>query len=293
MYKTNTKKFKKTYVEITNICNLECEFCPKTQRSPSFMERELFEKVLIQMQGRTKFLYLHVKGEPLLHPELGLFLDLCQKYGFRINITTNGTLIDRDMDFLIEKMALRQLNISLHSFGANDNQYSMDTYLEKIFRFIQRALKVRPLQFCLRLWNLTQVLDDKANDYVLRCLEKEFNLRYILEDKLTPCNGIKLAENIFLNQAERFDWPSLESDFVSRKGFCYGLREQVAFLVDGSLVPCCLDGEGVVNFGNIKTQDFEDIMKDKRASAFNEGFSKKEIVEDFCQRCSFRTRFKF
>lgn len=286
------KKYKKTYVEITNVCNLDCEFCPKTKRPAGFMSKELFEKILVQMQGRTKFLYFHVKGEPFLHPQLELFLDLSHKYGFRVNITTNGTLIDKNMDYLIEKTALRQLNFSLHSFGANENKYSMDSYLDKVFSFIQRALTVRPLQFCLRLWNLSEVVDKEANDYVLRRMEKEFNLSYTIEDKLTPCNGIKLVENVFLNQAERFQWPSLSGDFVATRGFCYGLREQVGFLVDGTVVPCCLDGEGVVNLGNIETEDFESILNGNRAKKFHEGFDGKVIVEELCQRCSFRTRFK-
>lgn len=285
------KKFKKIYVEITNVCNLACDFCPKTQRNPEFMNIELFERILKQMQGRTKFLYFHLKGEPFLHPELNLFLDLSEKYGYTVNLTTNGTLLDESMVPLINKRALRQINISLHSFNGNENKYSMDIYLDRIFKFINKALSVRNIQFCLRLWNLSDIKDKETNEYCLRKIEAAFNLSYKLEDKITRCNGINLVDNVFLNQSRRFEWTRPDGKFVSKYGFCNGLRGLVGFLVDGTVVPCCIDGEGILNLGNIRTRNFDDILNDKRAKDFYDGFSQKQIVEDFCQKCSFRKRF--
>jgi radical SAM protein with 4Fe4S-binding SPASM domain len=285
------KRYKKTYIEITNVCNLNCEFCPKTRRKPEFMSEELFEKILLQMRGRTKFLYFHIKGEPFLHPNLSRFLDLSEEYGFRVNITTNGTLIGKNMDFLIAKTSLRQLNFSLHSFNANENEYSMESYLNEIFEFIKRAHQIRPLQICLRLWNLTQTHISDINDFVLRRTQEEFNLTEPIIEKLTPVNGIKLVENVFLNQSERFEWPDLSHEIVGENGFCYGMREQVGFLVDGTVVPCCLDGEGIINFGNIVNTDFEDILMSKRVVEFYKGFSNMSAVEELCQKCSFKARF--
>ena len=213
------KKYKRTYIEITNVCNLSCDFCPKTKRPAEFMSREMFEDILCKINGKTKFLYFHVMGEPLLHPELGGFLDLCHQYGYRVNITTNGTLIDEANDTILFKPALRQVNFSLHSFEANINEYSMVSYLDKIFAFIKRSREEDELQICLRLWNVSEDSKNENNRFVLQRIEREFGLDFTIEEKLTPCNGIKLAENVFLNQSAVFDWPDNELEDIKLHRF--------------------------------------------------------------------------
>ncbi len=285
------RKFKKTYIEITNSCNLSCDFCPGTGRRPRFMSRDLFEEILGKIEGFSGYLYFHVMGEPLLHPELGLFLELCHKHGRKVNITTNGTLIDRTADILIREPALRQVNFSLHSFEANTSEYPMEAYLDGIFGFIRRSRAERQLLICLRLWNCSDDTGKRNNAYILKRIEKEFRPDHVLEDKPTPCNGIKLAENVFLNQAVEFDWPDMAREDICGKGFCYGLRDQFAILVDGTVVPCCLDGEGTINLGNIGEQELGEIIESERARELYDGFSRRTAVEPLCRKCGYRTRF--
>lgn len=59
--------FKKIYIEITNICNLKCKFCPETARKKKYMEAADFENIIQKIYKQTKLVCLHVKGEPLLH----------------------------------------------------------------------------------------------------------------------------------------------------------------------------------------------------------------------------------
>ncbi len=285
------KKYKKVYIEITNICNLSCDFCPKTNRPKQFMGKSLFEEILHKLKGYCEYLFFHVMGEPLLHPDLDNFLDLCLKYNYKVNITTNGTLIEKVSDTIIPKPALRQINFSLHSFDANTHNITMDSYLDKIFKFIKTALSQRDLLISLRLWNLSQNGYNEKNIHVLQRIEKEFELNYPLEQKLTPCNGLKLSDNVFLNQATKFDWPDLNLESSGSNAFCYGLRDQLAILVDGSVVPCCLDREGIINLGNIKEQSLEDIINSQRATQLYEGFSRRHAVEELCRRCGYRSRF--
>lgn len=284
------KKFRKTYIEITNICNLSCEFCPKTGREARRMDRALFEEILRKLEGYAKHLYFHVMGEPLLHPEIGVFLDLCHISGYRVHITTNGTLIEQAADSLISKPALRQLNFSLHSFSANDNALSGDDYLEKIFCFIRRV-KEEELLIHLRLWNLQEDGGSAGNQYVLQRIAQEFGTGAFSEEQLIPGNSIKLSEKVYLNQAARFEWPDMKRGVESGKAFCYGLRDQIAILSDGTVVPCCLDSEGMLNLGNISKQDLKDILTGERARKIYEGFSRREAVEELCKRCGYRTRF--
>ena len=292
------RKFRKMYIEIGNICNMDCSFCPETKRKGEFMEIGKFSFILDQIKPYTNYIYFHVKGEPLLHPKLDQLLDISHEKGFKVNITTNGTLIDKLGHKIRKKPALRQINFSLHSFDKsqdpNKNIEIMDNYLDSIFKFIKTAK--RPDFFIsLRLWNLEKNNSSgfkmEKNQLLLEKIEKEFSLAYKIKDKIQPKKGLQLAPNIYLNQDYEFTWPDLKEEADNGQGFCYGLRNQVGILVDGTVVPCCLDGEGVINLGNIYDTSFEQIIYNKRAQAIYDGFSERRAVEELCKRCGYRKRF--
>ena len=88
-------RFRKIYVEISNLCNLSCAFCPGTKRTPGRMTPEDFAKLLPKLRPYTDFLYFHIMGEPLCHPKLQSFLELAHKEAFKVIITTNGTLLKK------------------------------------------------------------------------------------------------------------------------------------------------------------------------------------------------------
>lgn len=286
------KRFKKIYIEITNVCNLKCEFCPVTKRSSKLMDITVFENILSQVKEYTDYIYLHVKGEPLLHPELDKFLDTAEAHNLKVNLTTNGTLIENVRNKIINKKALRQINFSLHSFDANDLCFSLDEYLKAILDFTIEAVKNTNIIISFRLWNLDE--DTKSiekNRHILDLIEKALELDFKIEEKLLDNRGIKLSKNIYLNAAERFEWPDKKFEESDDCGFCYGLRDQIAILADGTVVPCCLDGEGVINLGNINQVGFSQIIQGERATAIYDGFSNRKVVEELCKKCDYRRRF--
>lgn len=291
------KQFKKVYIEITNVCNLSCSFCPQTSRKPEFMQLETFSLILDQVRPHTNHIYLHVKGEPLLHPNIDQFLDLSYEKGFRVNITTNGTLIDKVKDKILGKPALRQINFSLHSFDGNEQPDSKEKYLKPIFNFIKESMDKSQVLISLRLWNHDNSsnkvpIDNKTdNQEILHAIEKEFNLPYKINDEVFPGRGIKIGERIYLNQDFEFKWPDLKEEEDDGIGFCYGLRNQIAILVDGTVVPCCLDGEGIIHLGNIKTTNFTYLLNSDRIQSIVDGFSNRVAVEELCRKCGYRKRF--
>ncbi|MFH1878869.1 MAG: radical SAM/SPASM domain-containing protein [Candidatus Omnitrophota bacterium] len=293
------RRFKRIYVEITNVCNLECGFCPKTARKPEFMGVDLFRRILGEVKKYSGYLYFHVMGEPLMHPEIDVFLDLCHENGFRVNITTNGTLIKKVMDKLLYKPALRQMNFSLHIFDESADEKVIDGYLDDIFAFIGLAAGDPGFTACLRLWNAREKYDsagcsartDGKNRYILEKIEKFFALPYEIREIPLTGNGVKIAENVYVSRAVRFDWPDIDLPDAGNNGFCLGLRNQAAILADGTVVPCCLDSEGMINLGNIKDSSFSEIINSERAMGIYNGFSERKIVEPLCGKCGYRKRF--
>lgn len=288
------KTFKKVYIEITSVCNLACSFCPPTSRKANIIKLDAFNNILDQVKPYTKYIYLHVKGEPLLHPRIDELLDASHAKGFKVNITTNGTLIKKNRDKLLGKPALRQMNFSLHSFDGHEGSTNREEYLSNILSFAREAADHNVL-ISFRLWNLApdHITNEekRRNRETLEILEKEFNLDYKIEEKVVPGSGIKVANRIYLNQDHEFQWPSLFAPEDDGQGFCHALRSHAAILVDGTVVPCCLDGEGVIDLGNINHTPFSEIIEGERANNLFNGFSRREAVEELCRKCGYRKKF--
>lgn len=288
------KTFKKVYIEITSVCNLACSFCPPTARAKGLIKVEQFNKILDEIRPHTKYIYLHVKGEPLLHPRIDQLLDAAHAKGFKVNITTNGTLIKKNREKILGKPALRQINFSLHSFDGHEGSENREKYLGDILNFVRESREYNTI-ISYRLWNLQQdhVSDVAArrNRETLEILENEYNLDYRIEEKVEPGKGVKIAPHVYLNQDHEFRWPSLLEPEDEGKGFCHALRSQAAILVDGTVVPCCLDGEGVINLGNVHEKSFSEIVEGERANKIVAGFSRREAVEELCRKCGYRQKF--
>ncbi|MNO36246.1 molybdenum cofactor biosynthesis protein A [compost metagenome] len=289
------KKFKKFYIETTSICNLACSFCPPTERKSQFIKVEDFTRLLDDIKPYTDYIYFHVKGEPLLHPKIDQLLDISHEKGFKVNITTNGTLIRKAASKLLDKPALRQMNFSLHSFDGHEGSTDREGYIGSILSFVREAVASSDLIVSYRLWNLTKDnetnVERSRNRATLHMIEQEYGLDYRIEEKVVPGSGIKLAERIYLNQDHEFDWPSLNAPEDDGRGFCHALRNQAGVLVDGTVIPCCLDGEGVINLGNAYQTPFSEIIEGERANQLLDGFSRRMAVEELCRKCGYRKRF--
>lgn len=288
------KKFKKVYIEINNMCNLSCNFCPKTQRAYGKLDEKQFAHILDEVHNYTNHIYLHLMGEPTAHPQLKSFLKMSEAYGLKVNLTTNGTLLTKVKEDLISSSALRQINISLHSFEANEGNMTLKEYVGEVCDFVLEAQKRSDVISSIRLWNMdTEELkaDNTLNREITQLIQEKFDLDFEIMESLKEKSGIKLKKNIYLNSAEKFEWPNMKREQLHEKAFCYGLRDQIGILVDGTVVPCCLDSEGNIPLGNIFKQSLEEIIQSDRAKHVYEGFSNRCAVEELCKRCGYVKRY--
>lgn len=274
---------KKAYLEITDICNLNCSFCHGTSRRKGFISVENFTSAAEKLRKVTEYLYLHLMGEPLLHPELEKILEVCTELKFRTVITTNGVLLGEKGDILLSSPALYKVSISLHSFEANDKTLiDFDTYLDNICRFALSASK-KDILVSMRLWNNGG--KDSLNDNIKAVLG-----RYFTDEPKENRKGLTLAKNVFLEYGDKFDWPDVNAEERNVR-FCMGLRDHIGVLFDGTVVPCCLDADGNIPLGNIFNEDIEDILKSGKAKEIYDGFTSHKPTEEMCKRCGYAERF--
>lgn len=287
------KKFKRIYIEITNVCNLKCSFCPESRRKPEFMDDALFVKILDDIKDSSDYIYFHVKGEPLMHPRLEKFLDISGEKNFRVSLATNGTLIKEAGINLPDKPAIRQISFSLHSLEKEKNHATIETYLDNIINFTIEALKKSRMFIEYKLWNLTMDAENEINEIIFTTISERLDVPVNVLKGIKTGKGKKISDRIYLSRGSEFLWPDLDSHDNNPNGYCYGLKRQAAVLVDGTVVPCCLDGGGVMNLGNIRESSFAEIIGSERAERIIRGFSERKAVEELCLKCTYRNRFGF
>lgn len=288
-----TSKFRKIYVEIGNVCNLQCSFCPEVDREKIRVEKDRFREILQQVKPFTERVCFHLMGEPLAHPEFSSLIGVAAEVNTPVEITTNGTLlIPKNCEALLQPI-VHQVNFSLQSFYDNFPGANPETYLEKIFSFTKQALLTRPdLYINFRLWNLAnQDLEDNTNSDLLLRMERAFGIS--INRRIDPRlrKSKNLVGRLYLHYDTRFDWPDPAMPEIRLKGTCQGTRTHVGIHADGTVVPCCLDKEARLPLGNLRSHAFSEILAGARFHHIKAGFEQGELREDLCRRCTYAERF--
>lgn len=286
--------FERIYLEISNICNLQCTFCPEVVRDKKVISLEDFRSHALQAKPLAKQVCLHLMGEPLGHPQFAEIVKICDELELKIFLTTNGTLIKRHADTILNWKNLEQINFSVHSYFANSSRQTLDQYLTPILDFCERSLeKKNNFYINLRLWNLASVnAQREQNLQIYDYVEKRFGVALNENVDVRLQKSKKVKDKLYLHFDTEFEWPTLKREVISKKGTCYGLRKQLAVHANGDVVPCCLDKEAVLKLGSLSDgQTLRDIMKSERAQKIKSGFERGELTEELCQKCQYVERF--
>lgn len=283
-------RFKRIYVELTNICGLSCTFCPDKNTTSKTIDLIFFEKIVKQISRYTDEIVCHVMGDPLTLSNIREYLEIIKSHRMKTMITTSGFYIDKHNSSTLLHPSVRQLNISLNSFNKNDTKLTLDEYLKPIFALCKEKIERYPDIFInLRLWNIDEgKSEDDFNAQVFAKLSEFFEVKV---DYVDESKGLRLASKILLHFDNYFEWPSL-SNPIYGNGYCGGLDSHIAVLSDGRVVPCCLDYQGIIELGNLQTQSLDEILSSKRVKDIRDGFACGKATEELCQRCSYKSRFE-
>ncbi len=272
----------KAYIEVTNFCGLSCDFCEPKKEKPCNMELSLFEKINKELCGKTKTIAYHILGDPLTLQNLAEYLDISAKYRHSVELTTSGHNLNKiDTNTLLHS-AVRQINFSLSSYFANNNKaISMDEYMQHILEFCRKSIDTPKRFVNLRLWNIGDDRYTVFNGEIEQIIKDRFGVT-------ASGDKVKIAPYTIIVKDRMFSWPSMQKEAINTAGSCLAIKGQLGFLVDGRVVPCCLDSKGDMELGSIKLQSLNDILLSDRALKITQGFKENTLIEKMCQTCSFR-----
>ena len=273
------RSFRAAYLELTNVCNGSCAFCPGTTREPCFMEPRLFRRLAAETASLAEIAYLHVMGEALLHPEFPSLMETALEFHLATGLTTNGTLFGTPNAEALFCGCFRQVNVSLHAGITNEN-------LEQVVCFTKEAFRRVPeLYINYRFWNIGEA--EERTKECLAFIEERFGV---------PCRYPERAEHVSQNLVNRlslnfdtsFRWPDLSAPAVPEPAFCHGIRNQFAVLADGRVTACCLDRNGDIELGDANRESLREILSNSRSNAMRRAFRDGYAAEELCRHCSYR-----
>lgn len=142
------------HIEVTNVCNFKCEFCPDAimERKRGHIDLKLLEKLLDEIADKhlTKIVTFHLMGEPLIYPHIFKAIALAVDRKLELHLTTNGSTFAIRPDHIEKLVAsgIPKVTISLQTpstdtftlRGAPPN-LSPNLYFSGITQYVQANLE--------------------------------------------------------------------------------------------------------------------------------------------------------
>ena len=268
------KTFRRAFIEITNGCNLACGFCAASARPRRDMTVEEFENAAGQAGRLAEGVSLHLLGEPLTHERFPEILAACSRLGLKLNLVTNGVLLDRRQELLFGAPCLRQVSVSLHALACLPAQ-RRGAVLNAAADFARAKPPGLVVGFRLRA---------APGDAAARVMAKE--LAEAFGKQAPEASGhLKLAEGVFLNFGALFAWPGGPGG--TGKKACLGLRHHFGILSDGRVVPCCADFDGAMALGNVNERPLAEILGGAAAEELKARLAGRLPMPAHCSSCGF------
>lgn len=268
------KPFRRAFIEITNGCNLACGFCAASARPRREMTPAEFESAAAQAGALASVISLHLLGEPLTHSRFPEILGCCSKLGLRVNLVTNGVLLDRFAPLLYAAGCLEQISVSLHSLACLPKGRR-----EAVLQAVAAFAKAKPPGLTVGL-RLRASADDSFRSATLGDLLAAFG-----KEPAAGASHVKLAEGVFLNFGAIFNWPGGAGG--TPREACLGLKHHFGILSDGRVVPCCADFDGALAFGSVHDAPLAEILSSQAALDLRARISGKKPMPGFCASCGF------
>lgn len=270
---------KRVYLEITDACNLNCPYC-QANKNNHFMAVKDIYRCLDEIKTITPYVYLHIGGEPLLHPFFDDILHYCDEHGLLVQLVTNGTRLSR-FPALTQHQSLRKIAVSIHAVDkikiADDYFITVNKLIEEIALKNQASLELRFVDYENLKGNALRYHQYLQDNYPFTATSHH--------------DSFKIAPKVYVSHKELFEWPDINSPVYECYGTCKGAKEMLGIKWNGDVVICCLDHAGHTVIGSINDRSLKVILDTEKYQKIKTGFANNRLELELCRHCTYRKRF--
>lgn len=241
-------------IEITNNCNLKCKMCPRNTmtRPVSYMDKNLFSKIIDENHDSLEFVSLNGYGEPLLHPNLFEFIEICRKNKVPVGISTNCTLMTDDISRNLLERGPDQITLAIDSVEKQSYEKvrkgaSYEVVMHNVTQFLAMRKKIKSSIFI-----------------VLQCIfmtETKKQIRLFQNKFKKLCyDAIRIRQLTYSGKTRK------DASYRNKSCKCFWLWYEPMVLCDGTVVACCQDINGNLEIGNLNQSKLSEIWRGEHIS---------------------------
>lgn len=242
-HKNKNKKSELGILEINNSCNINCVMCDtkSSTRKKKLMNLDVAEKYVKEMHDDgINSVLLHTIGDPLANTKLKDYLKILRKYKMQAGISTNGLMLDKHLNTLIEYVDVCS-NIRFSIDGVRKNTYEKIRFggvFEKLIENLNLAeSKLKKVGYELMI-DLVISKDNfkELGEFIVffrKYVNNPYkNMHFAFMNSLSPNNDYFLENNVV-------------SEHTSKNYYCNYASSLIPYvLVDGRVSACCRDYDG-------------------------------------------------
>jgi len=258
---------KEVRIETTNFCNAKCVMCPRDEmtRPKVTMGYGHFADLVVQAyELGAKLIAPFGFGEPLIDPTIADKVAFCTRMGLETFITTNGSLLDRDMTKDLIDAGLTHIRFSAHGTYGN-------------YEKVHKGLKFT--KFIVNVSNFLTKRKDCKVDVTAMPLNGG-NSEEILEFWKGKVDDIEIWKPHSWGGAKNYRNGKRKLKTCGRPKV-----GPVQIQADGKVIPCCFLTNGEIILGDTYENSIEDILRSEKYRELKRKHDTGDLTGLPCETC--------
>lgn len=286
---------KTVQIEITNRCNAKCIMCPmrKMTREKGDMNMNLFEKLIDEIaQLDVNRVYLHIAGEPLLHPEIEKMVRYATNQKVKTCIATNMSLMSREKLLGLLSAGIDSFHISID--GANKEDYEKirklpwNTVMANLACFADVLAEKKPdlSELKIKILKFSETTGEDLNNFTKKCREQ---LGWVNNFHFHITSPEGYGGQIITDSIKELDKQQENYSVIKPKSFkvCEPLFGSLNVHYTGNVTGCCFDMNENLRLGDAVKDSLYDIWHGKDMTALRMAFIRQDFdsLPPMCKQC--------
>lgn len=302
-------------LELTNICNLDCDFCANRlmTRKKGMMDLGLAKRIIreVKQTGFCNEITTNVMGEPLLYKDIFELLKYARQLKQDVVLITNGEKLDSQAALNLFKYPPAQFLISYHcgsekSYSHKNSPSTYEEYRNRIFDFVELKYKLKsnvPIYlYVISTYNMPhdkfRILEDKQemrsleNEWIdfAKRIKRQYNVSCHTPDAIYPGSnmllpGFYITLSLFYHLWMKSILPSGTRVIPSQESSCNWPFIQCNVLWNGDLTLCCTDYNGDLAYDNIRDKSIIEAFNSDKAIEIRKNFANAGNIPERCSHC--------